>query len=279
VCAVAIAFVSDVHPAAAAYYRQAKKEPIAPSGDLAVTSIVPLDKKASVEDLLKLIAKKTPRGGDILIVSHGTDDGLILHWTAGNRSDLDKDTINAFLDSSKSNADKVKVLQLKDEKTLKRLQGVWQTVQKLQLGRVEFRSCHVGQFDATLGALRRFFGAKIAGAPDLEDAYAPLGNPESDADWKKNKNMADAVSDSVGGGVVEYLLEQNPASTTEFKFHWRADTTKAQAAWLNKYFIMPKPATPGVHPSVLHGILSRERKFIHFPKDASYRDHLKSTTS
>src|SRR4029079_4907711 len=145
----------------------------------------------------------------------------------------------AFLDSSKSNADKVKILQLKDEKALKRFEKAWQSVQTLQLGRVEFRSCHVGQFDATLSALRRFFGAKSAGAPDLEDAYAPLGDPESDADWKKNKNLADSTTESVSGGVVEYVLEQNPANTTQFKLHWRADTPKAQAAWLDKHFILP----------------------------------------
>src|SRR5262249_38513757 len=149
--------------------------------------------------------------------------------------------INGFLDTSKSNADKVKVLQLKDEAALKRFQSVWQQVQKLQLGRVEFRACHVGQDVATLGALRRFFGARIAGAPDLEDAYAPLPDPETAAVWDRIKNKTDAVTDSVAGGVVEYVLERNPESTIQFKFHWRVDTPKAEAAWLDKYFIMPKP--------------------------------------
>ncbi len=274
---MATAFVSEVHPAAAAYYRQAKKEPIAPSGELAVRSVVPFKKTTSVEDLLKLIARRTGKASDILIVSHGTDHGLIMHWTAGNRSNLERDPIDAFLDASKSDADKVKILQLKDQKTLKRLQTLWQAVQKLQLGRVEFRSCHVGEFPATLDALRRFFGAQSAGAPDLEDAYAPLGDLEAEAVWKKNKNLADVTSETVNGGVVEYVLELNPASTTQFKFHWRADTTKAQAAWLDNHFILPRPAAPGSHPAVLHAILASGRKYLHFPKDKSYRDHLKST--
>lgn len=272
---MAIAFVRvDQHPAAVAFYKDfAPEEPIAPSGVMKVATVHKLTSAAGTAyQLLKaILAKVTKKNSEILIVTHGTDEGLMLPLTTGNSTYLERDPIEIYLDTSISRADKRKKLQV-TEAQLKLLEGVVQKVQKLALKRVELRACHVGQNVKTLEALRDFFGAKAAGAPDLQDAYTTTPRPftgKSNSWWTTNASAN--VETMSRGSRVGYTLFG--VTDVSFRFQWAVDTVDAQKEWVATHFPLGKRVA---RPPSIHGMLDPGGTQLIFPGDADYSTHLQS---
>lgn len=269
---MAIAFIRiDEHPAAVPFYKNfAPEEPISPSGVMKLKTFHKI-KDMTAYRLLKTIANKAKKNSEVLIVTHGTDRGLVLPLTNSNTVLLERESIRVFLDKSQSRADKLAKLQV-NEKQLKLLEEAVKKVKKLALQRVEFRACNVGQNVKTLEALRDFFGARIAGGPDLQDAYVALPKPYTGKTdpWWSNNSKANVETMSKGGRVGYILLDVKP---TSFRFQWAADTTEAQKEWVRKHFPRGKSVA---RPVAIHGMLDGTTKLI-FPGDSNYLPHLQST--
>jgi hypothetical protein len=269
--AMAIAFIQiNDHPAAYPFYKDfAPKEPISPSGEMKLTKFHKT-KALSALDLLKIIGAKATKGSEILIVTHGTDHGLILPLTPGNSTYLEQEPITIFFDTSVSRADKKAKLQV-TETELEELEKAQKKVKKLALKRVEFRACHVGGDPKTLEALRDFFGARAAGAPDLDDAYTSMPSPytgSTNSWWTTNTSAV--IETMSGGGRVGYVLLN--LQVTSFNFQWAVDDAVAQKEWVKKKYPLGKAVA---RPKAIHGMIDGAK--LIFPGDTAYRTHLKST--
>lgn len=269
---MAIAFIQITeHPAAYKFYKDfAPKEPVGPSGALHLKAFHKISVKTAHE-LLKVIAAKAKKQSEILIVTHGNDQGLYLPLTRDNDVQLERTPIEIYLDPGLSRAEKRTRLKVDDDQ-LQALDRARAKVLALDLKRVEFRACFVGADVKVLEALRDFFGADIAGGPDLQDAYTPCPKPFTGAtnSWWTNHSTAQIETMS-GGKRVGYDLQN--VTAVSFGFQWAVDDTAAQKEWVGRKFPAGKKVA---QPAAIHGILDGTTKLI-FPGESTYRAHLHST--
>jgi hypothetical protein len=114
------------------------------------------------------------RDREIAIVSHASHTQLAMHVIRGVRIGVDTTFIDAILGESR-NADLASRLRTRAGRVAT-LRSRIRQVQGLNLTRVEFRACRIGQSPLMLSALKRLFGAASVCAPRSFDGYGILSN-------------------------------------------------------------------------------------------------------
>lgn len=273
---MAVALVNEKqHPSAVTWYGEFPDEPIAPSGVMSIATVVPVKFKTAHQLLQLIAANVKSTGEEVLIVTHATEFGLWLKWTAtttvhddeGRVPLLDDDTIKVFLGKRKQ--DKLDALGI-SEAQLKALEKARDAVVKLKLKRIEFRACHLGEYTHVLELIRKFFGAKHCGAPKLQDAYSPTPKlrPNSKSEWKK---FPKSNIEIFGGKRIAYRVFSFSNTGTAFKYAWISESTDAQKEWNKKHFDKKVEKTKAIH-----GLVEVSQTGLIFPHDADYRTNLES---
>ncbi len=188
---VARAFIhASEFPAAAPFYAIHPTEPIVSAGALKVIASTKLTRMTAVDLLQSMVQqRKKLEGGNVLIVGHGTDQGMSMPLAPGSASRLQNNALGVlFKNESRGVADAQAARQLfVSPATLQRLKVLAATVRALGLQRVEARACTVGAEQATLENLRRFFGARVFGGPKVFDVFGgfPRQRPGSAKAFEK----------------------------------------------------------------------------------------------
>jgi hypothetical protein len=180
----AIAVVVVERSDAAKYYVQVPVEPI-PAGLVSIKKAVLV--QANLIALLQKVA--TTRPPNLLVVSHGEGSGISVRLAPKSESNLVSPHLETLVNSDgKVTAELAKELDISFAH-LGALQAAAKRVRGLQLGRVDFRACVLGEFTDTMELLRTFFGAGAVSAPKPLDEFGrvlpgtPTINPNAWAGW------------------------------------------------------------------------------------------------
>jgi hypothetical protein len=285
-----VAFVhTSTHPMAMPFYRQFPLDPIPLPGPgyLTVSQVVPLaDKK--IETLLQaIIDAKVPKGGAILLVTHGIDQGIDFSLGKGRGMTLHVPALlhlRENVEGRLSDEETAKKLLMVDNKTLKpqvawldELKALMAKVQALNLSRVDLRACEVGKSRDTLKRLQWFFNAELCCAPDAHDTYGPLPSPiptQNEKAWREFlTKYPKAVTAEAGS--ERYAFGYKVKSRLQVEVAAIATSPKAVDVWARQY-LPPKTTTTNV-AIAYHG-LTPDLINITFAGEAGYRDHLVQVT-
>ncbi len=240
---------SSAHPNAKSYYRMFPYEPIPKIKDAQVRPTIPIP-NMTVESLLKKILMR--RKKNILIVAHGTTDGLSLPIVKSSdiRLQLKAEdpgappltstvpgALKILLDNQNqklSDADAAKKLYMKPNAFTK-LKELIKNVQTMKLNHVELRSCNTGKNPAALKALKEFFGASSLCAPTEADVYISLnfGKPTKNKDdwnaWVKENHKP--IIEGAPPNRFAYALP-----ILRSNLNVLAESRKAVLVWIKKHF-------------------------------------------
>lgn len=230
-----IAFIdTSAQSAAAPYYHVFPNEPIPGSDTVMVSKTIAI--KRSVTDLLEKIVANVKPGGNVLVVSHGNDAGLLLNFgDPKHHIQMETDVLGAIrydMDGKAKEDDTAKILKM-SLLDWRKLKALIQKVQKLALNRVDLRSCKVGKVDVALSAQQVFFGCNTACAPTIYDAFglADFGTPTTDpAVW--GKWTKDHPGFILTGAAPPDRCAVAVAYTPGFKVFGMADSADAMANWV-----------------------------------------------
>jgi hypothetical protein len=162
-------------PNAPAYYRRFPQEPTPGAQNLTVASIKPLP-SMTVVGLLRSILKTVKSQQNILLVTHGMDQGPSIPLVPQCKVSLQRNALELFEQLEKGEvprqfaAGKLRVSPAQ----LDRLLELIGKVRALGLNRVDLRACNVGAEMKNLEMLKRFFGCATFCAPADLDVFAPI---------------------------------------------------------------------------------------------------------
>ncbi len=235
-----IAFVDPkAHPTAPQFYKIFPNEPIPGNDQAAVMVSKVVTFKESVEALLQQIVANASSGGNVLIVGHGTNAGLLLNiGDPRHRVFLETDFLSGIrqnLEGKAADDETARLLKI-DKMAWGKLKGLIQKVQSLGLDRVDLRSCNIGKNDVTLSKLQVFFGCNTACAPSIYDGFGII-------------NFGGFTSDS---GVWQAWLKKHPGAsmkgagppdrcaimaqyTPHFQVDGLADSKEAVQSWVKAH--------------------------------------------
>ena len=175
-------------PAVRSYYGIFPNEPIYDG------SYIPINRQEPIvgmdlDDILQKILRSYSKSQHILIVSHGSTNGLALPWQKRSASGLMSAAMEEMIRNLKgesSDSETVKILGFVSEKKFRSFKENLIKVRKLNIKHVLFRSCDTGANPDTLLKLKFIFGSKIISAPKLKTVFGIInyGQPRSDlASW------------------------------------------------------------------------------------------------
>ena len=159
-----------------AYYGLIPNEPLTATTSLTVDSRTTIP-KTSLKTLLSTIKGQAKAGDDLIIVSHGNQNGMImkLNPDAKNSHAAITARLNT-LTGTESAADKAKQLGLSEDQ-VKELLSLIADVQSINLGHVAFRGCSIGINTNNLSTLRDVLGAKVVSGTDMLSTYGATPKP------------------------------------------------------------------------------------------------------
>lgn len=176
----AVAFIdTKAHPAAEGFYRMFPAEPTlpeSPEGSITVGKIVKLP-AMTLEGLLEGLVANVKKGGQALVVGHGTDAGMLIAiGSPKNGVYLETQALDAFRRNREGEASDKETAQIlmMEPKALAQLKALIAKVQALELERIELRACATGSNAHTLSRLQVFFNAKRFCAPKIYDSFGPI---------------------------------------------------------------------------------------------------------
>jgi hypothetical protein len=214
------------------FYQKFNQEPVLPTDSISIDSRVPLP-GMTVQDLLTAIGTATKKGENILVVSHGTEEGPSIPLVNGSKAFLQRNVLDLLFkyENRQITEDQIAPMLYFSKADFLNFWELIQTVRKLQLSRVEVRACNIGSNLETLKMLKRFFGCSSCCAPTSFDVFGTIntGTP--------------------GPTAIQTLLKQFPrAEITGRKpdrfgldvgvlnvFNAAADSQKAITNWVNTY--------------------------------------------
>jgi hypothetical protein len=234
----------------------------------------------SFENLLQRMADSAFRNFILIIHGHEDGSGLFLdlapfqkkrhteHWDLQKLMDIDSGA------SKMGAADKAR-MGITDAQ-IKNILALMHKVQKKNIECVEFRSCNLGKNTMSLGRFRKFFGARVAGAPDLHTLF---GYPRT---WVGTKFVQKHLELHAGGYWETYkfphafgdpqlvcCFQLNELKKPEKGGHVIADTAGTLDAWI-KQFVMAGGGLKG-RDLPMHGLWIADRKVARKdPRDPPY---------
>jgi hypothetical protein len=262
------------HPAAAPFYKLHPKEPIAPAGDLTIV-VTALLKRMTALDLLQQMVRQSAslQGGDVLIVGHGTDEGMSMPLAPVRTSAarLQNNALELLFENERgaiTDEEAARRLGLPRD-VLTRLKDLTGRVQGLGIRRVEVRACTVGAKQTTLQNLRQFFGARQFGGPRVLDAFGGFNPVRSGSTKKFEKFLTDHPGAAVEGPSGHRLaFTRHPSGLIKDS---AVESAKALEIWAAQKF--PSGKLPPAKGEVLyHALLERQQ--LTFPNEKRYRDLL-----
>jgi hypothetical protein len=285
--ATAFICVAGQHAANAnAYYERFRSEPIRSGTLMPIASRVAVS-PPNFAELLRLIAEQRPT--EVLIVGHGTTEGLTMPLAAGGSSQASTAGLGALTQEGRTDAEKARDLHL-SEAQVRTLRERLAAVQSLGLARVELRACNFGYTPAAaLAPLVRALRAQVAGAPTCYDAYARLnpGTPSAAAAaWQQwsathadprytryfnNGQAANSLPIQSGRRVGICVTQCGGGVSTAMM----ADSWDAVRQWVAALFPTPTPAYRD-GPIPAHFLFTAVRPL--FPRESAYGSAINEVT-
>ena len=270
------------HPHAPLWYRTSPVEPVGNKSSVTVEGVALLE-KITLEGILDAVLAS--KSDEIVVVCHGSGDGLAIPVLPGARSGSVQEVVQSLAidQPGEENVDgmKLKTPAISDAKAaqvamlseaqVKALRAKMNAVRAMKLKHVAFRACNMGIRTETMKAFRSFFGAASVSAPKEFDAYGDFSPSigEQLDDWVKSKRKA-GFQISVEGSVAFGTRATDNA--TVFDIVARATTKDAFRAWVNKHVAEGAWGTKGV---VFHGVkvlhpLGTNAASVLFVRDAGF---------
>ncbi len=286
--------VRTVHPHAAPFYNLFPQEPIpgGPNAFVTITKVVELPDNRVLTLLAAIRQHVTEKGSSIIVVSHGTEEGisLTLGRERGSGPPLDARRLihlRANLLGQKDDIETANLMELGTYAAARNPGGVADLValkealapvRALKLARVDLRACVTGRRLNTLKMLQFFFDADLCCAPRDWDTFGPV--PFADittnpASWRKFKE-AHPNAMTVGTGAERFALDYK-VMADEYKVMLAA-IASSQAAidtWVKNH-LPPNNRYKG--GSLFYHGLTPDQKTIIFAGEGTYRDHLAAVT-
>jgi hypothetical protein len=236
--AKALLIEDDYGRDAEAYYLKFPKEPISAKASLDVEKPAFI-KQTSLSTLLLAIQKDAKAGTDIVIVSHGTDDGLTMGLFHGHPKFARTDNLNVLM-GSETRDQKAEKLSLKPDLVTELLKKV-DDVKKIGLGHIAFRGCSIGSNIGNLTTLKDLLGAKIVSATSLLSTYGLVGpryfakeKKQFEALWKQHQKSAHLHS---GKSRAIFLTWPLKAGSIDDHVRLFFESEGGMLEWLQTYFI------------------------------------------
>jgi hypothetical protein len=272
------------HPHAPLWYRTSPVEPIGNKSTISVDATTVIE-DITLEGILDAIisAKGTK---EVVIVSHGSGDGLAFPITAKSTAGAEKAIIYPL------SADKVGVevsdngtksqTPKRTDKDVADMLGLTEAqvtafrvkmnqVRTMKLKHVAFRACNMGISKEAMQAFRNFFGAASVSAPKDFDAYGMFSPSIGSGlkDWTKSKRDSGyhiAITDGVGFGI------KDTDSIVVYTIVARSPDDDTFRAWVRKHIADGAWDSNGV---VFHGIrevhpVGPESPAIFFVRDPEF---------
>ncbi len=268
-----------VHPAAPHFYRQNLKEPIPGDSNSSVdVGHITNFSHVRLAQLLTAILKSTKAGGSIIVISHGTGQGLSIvvgRNASFQTSKLERDAlalIRSNLAGQETDADTATRLFMSAAE-YRDLKGLIGRVKQLKLARVDLRACNTGKDEDTMADLQEFFDCDVLCAPDILDSFGPINlgaptkNPSAWEKWRKENPQANVEGTSLGRFAYQVVLDGPSAKITAM-----ADSTERAVEWV-KARIGSRSYTGGT--AYYHALAQRAPRIFIFAAEAGFRDHLK----
>lgn len=261
--------VTNDEPSASAYYSMFPAEPVQPTGDLAVESIVPIGSVNAVK-LLRGIAHYSPKNA--VTVSHGNGGGLSIPLLPKSKRGLGQDetqTLNQCADGVLKDEEAASQLELTKSDVLQ-LKSAILDVRKCRLEKLVMRACFIGEFPETLEGLRHLVGARSACAPDVFDTFGVIdpGQPVSSAKFGEFIQSTSVIVD--GNPPNRFAWDASIGVTVSLEV--QAESQRAIPEWVARHF--PKGKYRGSGRFAFHGLIASGNQLL-FPLDQEYRKHLK----
>ncbi len=229
------------------------------------------------EQLLRLVAASTHQR--LILMAHGHEDGsgLFLKLAAGSGAATEHKFLGRFMELAEGaafNAFDRKTLGI-DQAALGRILDLMQKIRAKKIDCIEFRACNLGRDTLGLDRFRRFFGARLLGAPDLHSFF---GHGPAITDPK----MLDTHEKGHVGGTWESYefphwlrpRDVKPDLVCCFRVNARkkpdgghivADLPARLDAWIKKYVMATGRQPTG--DMALHGLWNTTRQIILEPED------------
>ncbi len=190
------------------YYAKFPEEPISAKTILPVENPT-LVERMSLDTLLTAILKDKKAGADLVIASHGNENGMVMGLYPDHPKKAISDNLQVLM-GSESRDKKADLLSLKPEK-LDQLIDKMKDVQKIGLGHVAFRGCTIGMKARNLSTLKDFFGASVVSGTALLSAYG-TGIPRYVKDTKKFDDLVKKYDQdgSIYNGASRVILATSP---------------------------------------------------------------------
>jgi hypothetical protein len=226
------------------YYLKFPEEPISAKTILPVEGPT-LVEQMSMDTLLTAILKDKKAGSDLVIASHGNENGMIMGLYPGHPKKAISDNLQVLM-GSESRDKKADLLSLKPEK-LDQLIDKMKDVQKIGLGHVAFRGCTIGVKLRNLSTLKDFFGASVVSGTSLystfgtgipryvkdkkkfDDLVKKFGTDGSIYDGSARVIMATSPGKEAFTEIIYFYLESEEVMLDWLQTHVVAGTTKATA--------------------------------------------------
>jgi hypothetical protein len=231
-----------------AYYLKFPQEPISATASLPVEKLATI-KETSLDSLLSLIQKDAKAGNDLVIVSHGNDDGLTMGLFRGHPKVASTDHLDTLLGNEPRDK--------KGEKLSLRLDLVDQlvskvaAVQKIGLGHVAFRGCSIGGKLKHMTTLKSLLRAKIVSATNLLSTFGAVKPEYFDKDKKKFEQLSDQLGASAnihsGNSKALFMTRPGKEAFTEL-IRLIFDKESGLLEWLQTHVV--SGTTPDVAKSV-----------------------------
>ena len=293
-----IAFADfTIYPAAGPFYAQFQTEPIPPESVGGTISVDPAVQKLDdrkVETLLRAIAKNVKKGGSVLIAAHGNSQGVFIDLVPPRKLaakgpkthiQLEHGPLHALrqnMEGKETDLETAKVLMLGDFnkadnsagiKELTALKKLVESVQKLELDRVDLRACNVGENDVALSSLQVFFNCNTCCAPKAYDSFGPIPfgavtqDPEKWKAWLKDHPGATVEGEPPNRFALHYKIVDG---NSKVMLGAQADSEQAVKDWAKKHL------PPGKYKGgpLFYHALTKDLKTLIFAGEPGYRDYL-----
>jgi hypothetical protein len=157
------------------YYKRFPEEPVATNITIVVENLQ-LVADMSLDTLLQAIidawANKSFTGSDLVLVTHGNENGLTMRLFPGHKTDSRSDVLSTLMGSGSTQSIALALSITEAQAT--GLIAKMNQVRTLNIGWVEFRGCTIGQRQNNLKVLKDFLNATSVSGPDLLSTFANL---------------------------------------------------------------------------------------------------------
>jgi hypothetical protein len=231
------------------------------------------------EHLLKLVAASPHQR--FILMAHGHEDGsgLFLKLAAGSGAATEHKFLERLMELAAGTGAAFNAYDRQhlgiDQAGVGRMLDLMRKVRDKKIDCIEFRACNLGRHTLGLDRFRRFFGARLAGAPDLHTFF---GQGPVTTDQK----MLDTHEQGHGGGTWQTYefphwlrpRDVKPDLVCCFRInahkkpnggHIAADSPARLDAWIKKYVMAGGKQPKG--NMALHGLWNTTRQIFLEPED------------